>query len=125
MGKITFKMVDSCFRDEIFQSQNKEGNYNVHVQPIIGSLLENVTKENFFQEFVNVCREYNVDYHYFEESKDSNSFKIIITLNGYDYFEMSCNNFTCDFSKEFARVLYKVLCVAIKNEQYLQSLNKK
>ena len=93
MGKITFKMVDSCFRDEIFQSQNKEGNYNVHVQPIIGSLLENVTKENFFQEFVNVCREYNVDYHYFEESKDSNSFKIIITLNGYDYFEMSCNNF--------------------------------
>lgn len=121
MKKVTPVIAESSFRNEILRLQGIEGNRS-NVLKYTNTFSERVEKEDFFQEFIEVCSHYNIHYDCFEQNNPLNRFKVVITINGYDYYYMDYNNIKQDIGAELARVLCKALAVAVTNEQYLRDL---
>ncbi|MBD8084237.1 hypothetical protein [Chryseobacterium caseinilyticum] len=111
----------SIFKNEILEIQQNEGN-NSTVVNIIEKELPNSKELYFFEQFLNICRKYNISY---VSKVNEKLFEIIIKTNGYESLKISYKNKDKDISIELAKILYGQLSIQILNKIFVDNMKNK
>lgn len=119
MKGIAPKITESLFRNAILGKFDKEGNYSDALLTFT-ELLKEKEAISFFRAFMDTCKKYRVDYYAVVNKETPERFKAIVTLNGYDYFEME-SDFGNNISEPLANALADTLSIAINNEKIFNS----
>ncbi|KQS93966.1 hypothetical protein [Chryseobacterium sp. Leaf394] len=111
----------SIFKNEILEIQQNEGN-NSTVVNIIEKELTNSKELYFFEQFLNICRKYNINY---VSTVNENLLEITIKTNGYESLKISYKNKDKDISIELAKILYGQLSIQILNKIFFDNMKNK
>jgi len=111
----------NIFKNKILEIQQNEGN-NSTVVNIIEKELTNSKELYFFEQFLNICRKYNISY---VSTINEKLFEIIIKTNGYESLKISYKNKDKDISIELAKILYGQLSIQILNKIFVDNITNK
>ena len=111
----------NIFKNKILEIQQNEGN-NSTVVNIIEKELTNSKELYFFEQFLNICRKYNISY---VSTINEKLFEIIIKTNGYESLKISYKNKDKDISIELAKILYGQLSIQILNKIFVENITNK
>ncbi len=78
----------NTFKNKILEIQQNEGN-NSTVVNIIEKELTTSKELYFFEQFLNICRKYNISY---VSTVNEKLFEVIIKTNGYESLKISYKN---------------------------------
>lgn len=112
------------FKEIIFRIQNNEGN-NSNVVNTIAEKIKNTQEIYFFDVFINICNEYNVNYRCYKKIEANNKiYEVIISANNRDHLSITYDDINYDISKDLASKLYNAVGTQIRNEQFIDSIKK-
>ena len=111
----------NTFKNKILEIQQNEGN-NSTVVNIIEKELTTSKELYFFEQFLNICRKYNISY---VSTVNEKLFEVIIKTNGYESLKISYKNKDKDISVEFAKILYRQLFIQILNKIFVDNITNK
>ncbi|MDF2834352.1 hypothetical protein [Chryseobacterium indoltheticum] len=111
----------NTFKNKILEIQQNEGN-NSTVVNIIEKELTTSKELYFFEQFLNICRKYNISY---VSTVNEKLFEVIIKTNGYESLKISYKNKDKDISFEFAKILYRQLFIQILNKIFVDNITNK
>lgn len=111
----------NIFKNKILEIQQNEGN-NSTVVNIIEKELMTSKELYFFEQFLNICRKYNISY---VSTVNEKLFEIIIKTNGYESLKISYKNKDKDISIELAKILYRQLSIQILNKIFVNNITNK
>ena len=111
----------NTFKNKILEIQQNEGN-NSTVVNIIEKELTTSKELYFFEQFLNICRKYNISY---VSTVNEKLFEVIIKTNGYESLKICYKNKDKDISVEFAKILYRQLFIQILNKIFVDNITNK
>jgi hypothetical protein len=120
MNNFNPKIDRSVFKKIILGKQENEGNNNFVVKKIYEE-LEISSGIYFFEQFINICKKYNIE---FKNNINLKSYEVIIITNGYESHKFEYNDEVKDITVEFAKILYRQLSIQIMNEKFIDDAKK-
>lgn len=111
----------NIFKNKILEIQQNEGN-NSTVVNIIEKELTTSKEIYFFEQFLSICKSYNISYL---STVNEKLFEITIQTNGYESLKISYKNKDKDISVELAKILYRQLSTQIVNKIFVDNIKNK
>jgi hypothetical protein len=112
------------FADTILQIQDNEGN-NVTVVRAIQSKIADYKGAYLYDAFINICKEYKIDFQCYEICNENlSSFKIVTRQNQHEDYTLSYRDRDKDIASDLARQLYSTLAVQILNDTFIKSVKE-
>jgi hypothetical protein len=114
------KIDRSVFKKIILGKQENEGNNNFVVKKIYEE-LEISSGIHFFEQFINICKKFNIE---FKNNINLKTYEVVIITNGYESHKFEYNDEAKDITVEFAKILYRQLSAQIMNEKFIDDAKK-
>jgi hypothetical protein len=112
------------FAEIVSEIPNYEGNIKLS-RLVMKSKISSYKELFSYEIFIDICREYNIDYQCLEIiDGDHVSFKIVILQNRIEDQSMSYKDQSKDITKDLAHALYTALSIQLENEMFINDIKK-